>query len=111
MPRMDGFEAAAKILSKSEDSSSDARNREVTIVAVTADVTTQALQHAADVGMKGLMTKPYKLADLEAVILRICTGGEDVSDDDDDDDAAAAAAVTANTATARPGKEDIVNGK
>ncbi|KAI9779892.1 MAG: hypothetical protein M1816_003317 [Peltula sp. TS41687] len=108
MPRMDGFEAASKILSMcKEGSSDDTRNKEVTIVAVTADATTEALQTAADVGMKGLMTKPYKLADLEGVIVRLCTGGDDSSDDDN-----TAAANTASPSTAtRSCEEGIVGGK
>lgn len=102
MPRMDGFEASAKILSMSRGVSNDSRNKQVVIVAVTADATTDALQHAADVGMKGLMTKPYKLADLEDVIVRICTGDGEISGD---------VPATAPATSADAGEEGVVNGK
>ena len=40
-----------------------------TVLAVSADVTDGALERAAMVGMKGYMTKPYKLSDLERLIV------------------------------------------
>ncbi|GAB7366865.1 hypothetical protein MBLNU230_g1034t1 [Neophaeotheca triangularis] len=43
-----------------------------TILAVTADVTDGALERAAAVGMKGFMTKPYKLCDLQRLIAETC---------------------------------------
>jgi len=45
-----------------------------TILAVTADVTDGALERAARVGMKGFMTKPFKLLDLERLIVEYCAG-------------------------------------
>ena len=44
----------------------------LTVLAVTADVTAEASARAEEVGMKGLMTKPFKLVDLERSILRYC---------------------------------------
>lgn len=47
------------------------------VLAVSADVTDEALGRASQVGMQGYMTKPYKLADLERLILDFC--GDEVS--------------------------------
>ncbi|KAF2099145.1 hypothetical protein NA57DRAFT_39532 [Rhizodiscina lignyota] len=65
MPLMDGYEATEKILSMTPW-------KRPTILAVTADVTDGALERAAKVGMKGFMTKPYKLMDLERLIVEYC---------------------------------------
>lgn len=43
-----------------------------TVLAVSADATDEALGRASQVGMDGYMTKPYKLADLERLILEFC---------------------------------------
>lgn len=64
MPLMDGYEATKKILSSG--------GKRPTVLAVTADVTDGALGKAAEVGMKGYMTKPYKLADLQRLIEEYC---------------------------------------
>ncbi|KAJ9348231.1 hypothetical protein DTO027B9_8445 [Paecilomyces variotii] len=45
-----------------------------TVLAVSADVTDEALGRACKVGMEGYMTKPYKLSDLERLILEFCGG-------------------------------------
>jgi CheY-like chemotaxis protein len=45
-----------------------------TVLAVSADVTDEALNRASRVGIKGYMTKPYKLSDLERLILEFCGG-------------------------------------
>ena len=66
MPLMDGYEATEKILGMSW-------NGTPTVLAVTADVTDDALDRAAQVGMKGFMTKPYKLQDLQRLITEYCT--------------------------------------
>ncbi|KAK4986044.1 hypothetical protein LTR50_005567 [Elasticomyces elasticus] len=92
MPFMDGYEAAEKILSMSRGGSgkeggsgSGSGNgkgcgkggrREVTVLAVTADVTDGALERAAQVGMKGFLTKPYKMLDLQRLILEYCSRSE-----------------------------------
>ncbi|KAF2452496.1 hypothetical protein BDY21DRAFT_405443 [Lineolata rhizophorae] len=95
MPYMDGYEAAERILSLGHEDGGDGSAGEVngdagdrppppppppppslptpTILAVTADVTEGALEKAARVGMKGFMTKPYKLLDLEHLIVEYCT--------------------------------------
>ncbi|KAK5243094.1 hypothetical protein LTR16_008109, partial [Cryomyces antarcticus] len=51
MPFMDGYQATERILNG-------------------------ALEKAAEVGMKGFMTKPYKLLDLERLILEYCATKE-----------------------------------
>jgi len=68
MPLMDGYEATEKILRGS--------GKRPTVLAVTADVTDGALERAAEVGMKGYMTKPYKLADLQRLIEEYCASHE-----------------------------------
>ncbi|KAI9693950.1 MAG: hypothetical protein M1822_003221 [Bathelium mastoideum] len=73
MPLMDGYEATERIL---DMSSKEARWGKPTVLAVTADVTEEAMERAWKVGMKGLMTKPYKLADLEALIQEYCPVSE-----------------------------------
>ena len=65
MPLMDGYEATERILSMDDE-------KLPTVLAVTADVTDGALQRAAQVGMKGFMTKPYKLLDLQRLITEYC---------------------------------------
>ena len=90
MPNMDGYEATERILAmqqQDEENDDDNNDREdcpsqrtprkrVKILAVTADVTGGALERAKDVGMIGHMTKPYKLIDLQRVILAHCAPGE-----------------------------------
>ena len=95
MPNMDGYEATEKIFAmekekrekslrqrkrsagiNSNDSDGRARRKQsgVTVLAVSADVTDEALDRAREVGMEGFMTKPYKLMDLEKLILEYCSG-------------------------------------
>ena len=71
MPNMDGYEAAQKIMAMPKHTNNDG-TKNVTMLAVTADVTSEALERAGQVGMEGLMTKPYKLLDLERLILEHC---------------------------------------
>jgi CheY-like chemotaxis protein len=80
MPGMDGYEATERIFQLV----SDQRERLAkicpnsflppvpTVLAVSADVTDEALRHATRVGMEGYMTKPYKLSDLERLIVEFC---------------------------------------
>lgn len=90
MPTMDGYEATEKILAldrerrqlqgtpsgnENEDGIRGRRMRAgVTVLAVSADVTDAALERASEVGMEGFMTKPYKLLDLERLIVEYCAG-------------------------------------
>lgn len=77
MPLMDGYEATERILNMNhiKNSVNGGHNGAAagpTVLAVTADVTDGALERAARVGMKGFMTKPYKLMDLQRLITEYC---------------------------------------
>lgn len=84
MPYMDGYEATEKILSMNYSAPSPTsaggpvndgpvvKIGPPTILAVTADVTSGALERAEKVGMKGFLSKPYKLRDLQKLILEYC---------------------------------------
>lgn len=93
MPNMDGYEATQRIFAmekeqerrgrdgseEDDDDDDDGRKRRkqargVTVLAVSADVTDTALEKAREVGMEGFMTKPYKLLDLERLVLEYCSG-------------------------------------
>ncbi|KAL1643504.1 hypothetical protein SLS58_004864 [Diplodia intermedia] len=69
MPLMDGYESAKRIL---EMPLGEAQPMQPKILAVSADVTDGALERAAKAGMTGFMTKPYKLMDLEKLIVQYC---------------------------------------
>jgi len=73
MPFMDGYEATEKILSMQRTEGEIVP----TILAVTADVTDGALEKAAKVGMRGFMTKPFKLLDLQRLIMEYCSQQSD----------------------------------
>lgn len=69
MPLMDGYEATERIL-KGECCQ---RGRKTpTVLAVTADVTDGAQARVAEVGMKGFLSKPYKMHDLQRLIEEFC---------------------------------------
>lgn len=74
MPNMDGYEATRRILDMQAKGTlpGSSPDRNVTVLAVSADVTGEALEKAAKAGMKGFMTKPYKLLDLERLIIECC---------------------------------------
>jgi CheY-like chemotaxis protein len=99
MPEMDGYEATTRILqmvdehrrhlgphyrssptdsscssldNDSDDSVPPALDIAPKVLAVSADVTDEALNRASQVGIQGYMTKPYKLADLERLITDCC---------------------------------------
>ncbi|KAJ5342551.1 CheY-like superfamily [Penicillium brevicompactum] len=98
MPEMDGYEATSRILQMVDNHRDDIAAFEQqtrnspdsmemdpipntfcappppTVLAVSADVTDEALNRASRVGIKGYMTKPYKLSDLERLILEFCGG-------------------------------------
>jgi CheY-like chemotaxis protein len=65
MPLLDGFQATEKILSMGLPKSP-------TILAVSADITDGALDRATKVGMKGFLTKPFQIRDLERLIMQYC---------------------------------------
>ncbi|KAF2178561.1 hypothetical protein K469DRAFT_329941 [Zopfia rhizophila CBS 207.26] len=65
MPLLDGFQATEAILKM-------ARPSKPTILAVSADITDGALERAAKVGMKGFLTKPFQIRDLEKLIVQYC---------------------------------------
>ena len=80
MPLMDGYEATERILGTRPNSAEPDMESEPegegkgrpTVLAVTADVTDGAQERAARVGMKGFMTKPYKIHDLQRLITEDC---------------------------------------
>jgi len=65
MPLLDGFQAAETILKMEW-------HTKPTILAVSADITDGALERAAKVGMKGFLTKPFQIRDLEKLIVQYC---------------------------------------
>lgn len=68
MPLMDGYEATEKIL----DMQADGEAPGPAVLAVTADVTAGAIERAASVGMRGYLSKPFKLLDLQRLITEHC---------------------------------------
>ena len=75
MPLMDGYEATQRILNETDNAVEPAKKP--TVLAVTADVTEGAQERAVRVGMKGFMTKPYKINDLQRLITEYCAQRED----------------------------------
>ncbi|KAF2810349.1 uncharacterized protein BDZ99DRAFT_309890 [Mytilinidion resinicola] len=63
MPLMDGYQAAEEIFRM---------GKHPIILAVTADATHSALDRAAKVGMKGSLSKPFMILDLEKLITKYC---------------------------------------
>ena len=64
MPNVDGYEASQRILKTAE-----AMGETTTIMAVTADITEQCVERAKAAGMQGFLAKPYKLLDIERLIV------------------------------------------
>ena len=70
MPFMDGYEATQRILAF--DCWAKEGLKRPTVLAVTADVTEGALERAHLSGCTGFLSKPYKLLDLQRLILEYC---------------------------------------
>ncbi|KAF2240236.1 hypothetical protein BU26DRAFT_239649 [Trematosphaeria pertusa] len=66
MPLLDGFQATEAIMKMDE-----VPNKPI-VLAVSADVTDAAIERAAKVGMKGFLTKPFVIRDVEKLILQHC---------------------------------------
>ncbi len=83
MPEMDGYQATEHILdmyrhSQDADLSEYSHSPAPIVLAVSADVTDEAIDRATRTGMEGFMTKPYKLADLQKLIVEFCVRSEGV---------------------------------
>lgn len=88
MPEMDGYQAAEEIFKmfppsilppKEHNSANGIPNNAIIrpseapiILAVSADVTDEAIAKADQAGMGGYMTKPYRIPDLQRLILEMC---------------------------------------
>lgn len=64
MPNMDGYEATSRIMELAR-----MNGEKTTIVAVTADITEDCVDRAKDAGMQGFLAKPYKVLDIEHLIM------------------------------------------
>ena len=64
MPNMDGYEATCKILDLAREN-----GESTTIIAVTADITEDCVERAKAAGMQGFLAKPYKVLDIENLIV------------------------------------------
>jgi CheY-like chemotaxis protein len=80
MPEMDGYEATEHILAMFQERSGPPQDHVAApiVLAVSADVTNEAVDRATRSGMEGFMTKPYKLADLQRLIVEFCVKSEGV---------------------------------
>ncbi|OCT46471.1 hypothetical protein CLCR_01823 [Cladophialophora carrionii] len=84
MPEMDGYQATQNILEMFQqppdaDASDCSHVAPPIVLAVSADVTDEAIARATKTGMEGFMTKPYKLADLQKLIVEFCVRSEGVA--------------------------------
>jgi CheY-like chemotaxis protein len=64
MPNMDGYEATSQIMNLGKE-----LGQETTIIAVTADITGDSVDRAKEAGMQGFLAKPYKVLDIENLII------------------------------------------
>lgn len=64
MPNMDGYEATRKITELAT-----LHGEKIAIVAVTADITGECLDRSKAAGMQGFLAKPYKVLDIERLII------------------------------------------
>ncbi|KAK5096604.1 hypothetical protein LTS08_007477 [Lithohypha guttulata] len=77
MPELDGYQATEQILKmfKPEhhvDGYESLPAIPPTVLAVSADVTDDAIDRATKIGMAGYMSKPFKVLDLQKLILEFC---------------------------------------
>jgi CheY-like chemotaxis protein/anti-sigma regulatory factor (Ser/Thr protein kinase) len=64
MPNMDGYEATTKIMELAKENGDPLK-----IIAVTADITEESISRAKAAGMQGFLAKPYKVLDIEHLIM------------------------------------------
>jgi CheY-like chemotaxis protein len=64
MPNMNGYVATEQILKIAKE-----RGESLAVMAVTADITSESLERAKQTGMKGFMSKPYKVLDVERLLI------------------------------------------
>jgi CheY-like chemotaxis protein len=64
MPNLDGYQATAKIMELART-----HGVKIKVVAVTADITEDCMRRAKAAGMQGFLAKPYKVLDIEHLIL------------------------------------------
>jgi CheY-like chemotaxis protein len=76
MPNMDGYEATKKIMDLAKEAGATTK-----IVAVTADITGDCIKRAKSAGMQGFLAKPYKVLDIEHLIVEHFGKGLDESRD------------------------------
>ncbi|KAK5943224.1 hypothetical protein PMZ80_004231 [Knufia obscura] len=79
MPEMDGYQATEQIFNMFRTSTEtgaivSAVGTPPTVLAVSADVTDEAIDRATKIGMAGYMSKPFKVLDLQKLILEFCVG-------------------------------------
>lgn len=82
MPVMDGYEATEHILSMFQQDRNGSSHEPVpppVVLAVSADVTDEAMERATKTGMEGFMTKPYTLVDLQKLIVEFCVKSDGVA--------------------------------
>jgi len=81
MPEMDGYQATEQIfemfktsdaVAMDDDGDVSATGVPPTVLAVSADVTDDAVDRATKIGMAGYMSKPFKVLDLQRLILEFC---------------------------------------
>lgn len=74
MPLMDGYQATEQIFEMFRANGQDAgiQSAPPTVLAVSADVTDTAIDRATKIGMSGYMSKPFKVLDLQKLILEFC---------------------------------------
>lgn len=74
MPRMNGYDATLNIFEHARRA-----GRKLAVSAVTADITSESQERAAQVGMEGFLTKPFQVSDIETLIMEHFHRGEELS--------------------------------